>query len=189
MGEDKRFLLLGAETLLERSLAMLRATFESIVVVIAQDSAPMELDVPVIRDLVPAAGSLGGLFTGLTWSDRQRIFAVACDMPFLSATTIRAVVAADPEADVVMTRLDQGLQPMHAVYGKRALPVMQDMLRRGELKIQQVVSDPSLRTHLLTAEDLRAIDPSGRSFLNVNTPSDLAAARQLLAAEPGSASR
>ena len=40
MGEDKRFLSIGEETLYEHSLAVLRSVFQTVVVVIAQDSPP-----------------------------------------------------------------------------------------------------------------------------------------------------
>ena len=40
MGEDKRFLSIGEETLYEHSLAVLRSVFERSLVVIAQDSPP-----------------------------------------------------------------------------------------------------------------------------------------------------
>ena len=60
MGEDKRFLSIGEETLYEHSLAVLRSVFQTVVVVIAQDSPPLSSDVPVWRDLIPGCGSLGG---------------------------------------------------------------------------------------------------------------------------------
>src|SRR5262245_24376653 len=65
MGEDKRFLSVGEGTLFDRSLAVLRSLFETVFVVIAQDSPALRSDVPVLRDLIPDCGSLGGLYTGL----------------------------------------------------------------------------------------------------------------------------
>jgi molybdenum cofactor guanylyltransferase len=38
MGEDKRFIRVGQETLFDRSLTVLREVFEAVCVVIAQDS-------------------------------------------------------------------------------------------------------------------------------------------------------
>ncbi len=43
MGEDKRFLSIGEETLYEHSLAVLRSVFRTVVVVIAQDSPPLDI--------------------------------------------------------------------------------------------------------------------------------------------------
>jgi molybdopterin-guanine dinucleotide biosynthesis protein A len=42
-----------------------------------------------------------------------------------------------------------------------------------------MLSHASLRVRYITEADLFTIDPSGRSFQNVNTPDDLEAARSL----------
>ncbi len=189
MGQDKRFLELGQQTLFARSLAVLRTVFQAVLIVIAQDSEPIESDVPVLRDLVPNCGSLGGLYTGLHASTTPFVFAVACDMPFLSAQAVEFMVAMKEQADVVMVRRDTGLQPLHALYGKRCLPSMEEMIRNGELKIQRIVERSTLATRIVTEAELSRVDPDGRSFLNVNTPADLEAAKKLLAGLPGSQPR
>ncbi len=178
MGADKRFLHVGEKTLFDRTLNTLRKVFSEVLVVIAQDSEPLDAPVPVLRDVIPNCGSLGGLFTGLKQSKTPYVFVVACDMPFLESQVIQALVQCRGDADVVMAKM-HGLQPMHAVYSKRCLPVMEDMLKSGDLKIQHIIKSPSLQVRLLEEQDLKEIDPSGKSFLNVNTPSDLDAARTL----------
>jgi molybdopterin-guanine dinucleotide biosynthesis protein A len=179
MGEDKRFLSIGEETLYEHGLAVLRSVFQTVVVVIAQDSPPLASDVPVWRDLIPGCGSLGGLYTGLKQAMTPSVFAVACDMPFLDPVTIRYFLTVQGKADLVMAKLPNGLHPMHALYHRRCLPVMETLIREHDLKIQQLADHPSLRVRLVTADELVGIDPAGRSFYNVNTPADLRAARSL----------
>jgi len=84
-------------------------------------------------------------------------------------------------ADIVMARLATRLHPMHALYGKGCLPAMEQMIVARQLKIQELVSHTSLRVQYVTEADLLSIDPSWRSFHNVNTPEDLEAACSLLA--------
>jgi molybdenum cofactor guanylyltransferase len=179
MGEDKRFLSVGEETLYERSLAVLRSVFQTVFVVIAQDSPALRSDVPVFRDLVPDCGSLGGLYTGLTQAVTPYVFTVACDMPFLNPATVQYFTEVKGDTDVVMAKLRNGLQPMHALYHQRCLTVMEDLMKARELKIQQLAVHPSLRVRLITPDELSAVDPEGRSFYNVNTPSDLETARSI----------
>lgn len=186
MGEDKRYLVVGEQTLLERGLAVLRSLFQQVLVVIAQDSPPLEVDARVVRDLLPDCGSLGGLHSGLTEATTPYIFVVACDMPFLDPAVIAQFTSRRATADIVMAKLAGRLHPMHALYGKRCLQVVEQMIRARELKIQDMVSQASLRVHYVTEADLLTIDPSGRSFHNVNTPADLALARSLVARVPPS---
>lgn len=180
MGEDKRHLLVGEQTLLERGLAVLRSTFQDVLVVIAQDSPPLDVEAHVVRDLVPDCGSLGGLYTGLMQAATPYIFVVACDMPFLDPAVIAQFTSRRTDADIVMAKLASRIHPMHALYSKRCLPVVERMIQARQLKIQEMASDRSLHVRYVTEGDLRAIDPSGRSFQNVNTHADLEAARSLL---------
>jgi len=184
MGEDKRYLVVGEQTLLDRGLAVLRSIFCEVLVVIAQDSPPLDVEVHVVRDLVPECGSLGGLYTGLTQATTPYIFVVACDMPFLDPAVIAQFTSRRATADIVMAKLRGQLHPMHALYGKQCLPVVEQMIRAHQLKIQEIVSNASLRVRYVTEADLLTIDPSGRSFQNVNTPADLEVARSLLAQLP-----
>lgn len=184
MGEDKRHLLVGEQTLLERGLAVLRSIFQDVLVVIAQDSPPLDVEANVVRDLVPDCGSLGGLYTGLAQATTPYIFVVACDMPFLDPAVIAQFTSRRASADIVMAKLAARLHPMHALYSKRCLPVVERMIHARQLKIQEMTSDRSLHVKYVTEDDLRTIDPSGRSFQNVNTPADLEVARSLLAQLP-----
>ena len=180
MGEDKRFLVMGEQTLLERGLGVLSSIFQEVLVVIAQDSPPLGVDARVVRDLVPDCGSLGGLYTGLTQAATPHIFVVACDMPFLDSAVISQFTSRRTTADIVMAKLAARLHPMHALYGKGCLPAMEQMILARQLKIQEMVSHASLRVRYVTEADLLIIDPSWRSFHNVNTPADLEVARSLL---------
>jgi len=184
MGEDKRYLMVGEQTLLERGLGVLRSMFHEVLVVLAQDSAPLDIDARVVRDLVPDCGSLGGIYTGLTQATSPYIFAVACDMPFLNQAVITQFTNRRDTEDIVMARLATRLHPMHALYGKGCLPAMEQMIVARQLKIQELVSHASLRVQYVTEADLLSIDPSWRSFYNVNTPEDLEAACSLLARIP-----
>lgn len=177
MGEDKRFLLVGEQSLFERTLAVLQSIFQTVCVVIAQDSPPLEAEVPVFRDLVAGCGSLGGLYTGLKQAHTEYVFVVACDMPFLNPILVRYMVSLRDKTDIVMVRLEQGLQPTHALYSRRCLPVMEGMLHARQLKIQDLATHQSLHTRLVAESELRKIDHEGLSFINVNTPADLDAAR------------
>lgn len=184
MGEDKRHLRVGEQTLLERGLAVLRSTFPDVLVVIAQDSPPLDVEAQVVRDLVPDCGSLGGLYTGLMQAATPYIFVVACDMPFLDPAVLAQFTSRRANADIVMAKLASRIHPMHALYSKRCVPVVERMIQARQLKIQEMVADRSLHVRYVTEDDLRIIDPSERSFQNVNTPADLELARALLAQLP-----
>lgn len=181
MGEDKRFLQVGEATLLDRTVSVMAKLFPEVLIIIAQDSPLLTVaGCTVYRDLIADCGSLGGLYTGLAQATNERVFVVACDMPFLNPDMIQWFLVRDSSADIVMAQLPDGLQPLHAVYGKRAVPVFERMASSHELKIRNIASDPSLRVTVVSPAEWGERDPLARSFQNVNTPADLEAARAAL---------
>lgn len=181
MGQDKRFLELGGQTLLERSLAVFESLFAEILIVVAEPTPQLAtLRHRVVTDLISGAAALGGVYTGLSHAAASRIFAGACDMPFLNSRVIEHLAAVDPTADVVMPRLATGLQPMHAIYSKRCLPVLERMAREQTLKLQDIIKAETLTVRIVPEEELRSLDPHLLSFLNLNSPADLELARKLV---------
>lgn len=181
MGTDKRFLQLGGISLLDRSLRILEALFEETLIVLAEPipgwSAGRHR---LVYDAISDCGSLGGLYTGLLEAGSPRIFAVACDMPFLKVDLIRYLVQLDPAADIVGAKLQTGFQPMHGVYSKRCTPVLEEMARSGDLKIQRLFEHPHFKIRIVGEPDLRKFDRDLRSFENINTPDEYAMAQSSL---------
>lgn len=185
MGEDKRFILVGQRTLFERTCTVLSELFEQVCVVIAQDSPSLQADVPVVRDLMPDGGSLGGLYTGLRWAKTPHIFLAACDMPFLNPNVIRYMVRLKDQVDIVISQWSTRLQPTHAVYGQNCLPVIEEMMNLHNKKIHSMIDHPALRVRLIAEREIRQIDRDGHSMVNINTPSDLEHARLVHDADTG----
>ncbi len=175
MGRDKRFLSIDGVSVFGRTLSLLRTMFAETVVVLAEPVEGLEVrGCSVVYDVVKDGGSLGGLLTGLIASTSPRVFAVACDMPFLDEDVIRFISSCDPTADVIAARLAGRFHPMHAAYSKRCIPFLQAMAERHELKIQMLFHLKELQVKVLTEGDFLPFQAGLRSFLNINTPNDLA---------------
>ena len=181
MGRDKRNLLISGETLFNHVLHALESVFSEIIIVVgANSSVEHNMTHQVVTDLIPDKGSAGGLYTGLTYSSTPQVFAAACDMPFLNPAVIRTVCRLSSSTDVTMVKVSKGFQPLHSVYSKQCLPVLQRMIHADRLCIQDLLSQGDLKTKILDQEAVRDIDPEFRSFLNVNTPADLDNAEKLV---------
>ena len=182
MGQDKRFLELAGQTLLERALSRLEPLFADILVVVAEpDPQLASLRHAVVTDLIPGCATLGGLYTGLSLARHPRVFACACDMPFLDRAVIERMIQLGQGADVVMAELASGLQPMHAIYSKACLPHLERMARANQFKVQELATETALAVRLVRESELVDVDPRFLSFLNINTQADLEFARKLLA--------
>jgi molybdopterin-guanine dinucleotide biosynthesis protein A len=186
MGRDKRFLELDGRTLLDRSLSALETVFSDVLLVVAEPM-PQLVGTPhrIVTDLVPNRATLGGLYTGLTAATHPRIFAAACDMPFLAPGVIARLAQLGQGFDLVLVQLASGPQPMHAIYSKACLPHIERMLSMQNLKVQDLGQAPGLSVRLVSEEEVREVDAQLLSFLNINTPADLEFARKLLTGRRG----
>src|SRR5690606_37830453 len=89
----------------------------------------------LVPDLFPGMGALAGIHSALFHSDTDRVFVVACDMPHVKGELVRYLCGFGGGADVVVPEGESGLVPLHAVYGKSALPAIEQALRDGRREL------------------------------------------------------
>ena len=179
-GAPKALLELGGRRIIERVLDVLRGVADPVLLVTNTPELYRFLDLPMIPDVFPDGGSLGGIYSGLHAAPGDVAFTVACDMPFISPAVARLVTERAPEADVVVPRVGEQWETLHACYAKACLGPMERRLREGRLKITGFFDEVRVLA-IAEAEIARLADPA-RVFMNVNTPEELARARALVAA-------
>jgi molybdenum cofactor guanylyltransferase len=178
-GVNKALLEVGGTPIINRILQALGPLVDERVL-LTNDASLGELEaVRLVYDPEPHAGVLPALAAGLAAARGEICLAVACDMPFTSRALFDRLlyVLNDAQADVVIPRTADYLEPMHAVY--RREPVLQAInaaLERGERRMISYFT--SVRVREVDESEWRAIDGAGQAFFNVNTPEDLAEAQR-----------
>jgi len=181
MGANKALLEVGGQGMLRRTAALLRPLVDDLFLV-ADDPAPYAgLGLPVHPDLLPGRGALGGIHAALTHAAHPRVLCAACDMPLISAGVLELLLGAEDADDALLPRVGGWGEPLLAVYGRGALPAIERALLAGRLRVVEALA--GLRVSYLEEDRLAAADPGGRSFVNVNTPGELEAARAIAAGE------
>ncbi len=79
---------------------------------------------------------------------------------------------------MVVPRKGGYLEPLFGYYGKSALPQIEDAMGNGISSIQDVF--PSMNVKVVEESDIRLFDPDFESFINLNTPEDLARAEAII---------
>jgi molybdenum cofactor guanylyltransferase len=175
-GVDKAALLLGGTRIIDRQLAILTALSEDVLIVANDATRYAAFPLPVIPDVVPGTGALGGIYSALQAARHELVVIVACDLPFVTRALLdRLIGEAVDEADAVVPRSSRGLEPLCAVYRKRCAPVLRERIDRQALQVSALLD--VLQVRELGPESLEPFDPDGRLFANVNTPHDYARAR------------
>lgn len=153
-GSPKAQAVFGGETLAERAWRLLGDACDERLAVGSAGGLPFE----TLDDAREDAGPLGGIVAALRAATHDVCVVVPVDMPLLDAVALHALGGACRDAAVAQ----EG--PLPGAYARSALPVLEDALARGELRLRDVLARLDVSTIALDREMLR----------NVNTPADLA---------------
>jgi molybdopterin-guanine dinucleotide biosynthesis protein A len=172
-GRDKAFAEVGGEPILVRTVRLFHALFPQVIVAGQPAERFRGLDVEVVADHFPGAGPLAGIHAAMRVSRHPHVFVAGCDMPGLEADAIRFVCGRGDGVDAVVPCWEDDIEPLHALYAVRALPVVEACLRSGRSALREFL--PAVRVDYVPEHELRAVRGGARSLTNVNTPEELAA--------------
>jgi molybdopterin-guanine dinucleotide biosynthesis protein A len=180
MGEDKALKPFLGRPLIQRVVERLTPIADEVIVTTNRPEDYQFLDLRLVSDLRPGRGALGGLYTAIASASRSMVAVAACDMPFASATLLRAAsrILIEEDVDVVIPKSSEGFEPLHAVYRREAcLPAIESAIEADQWKV--IAWFPQVKVRVLTPKEVKEYDPSGLAFWNVNTPEEFLKAESL----------
>jgi len=170
MGSDKSLLPLTGARFIDHVYRCMADLFNEVIIVTNSPGLYNEIPCRKVSDIYYAQGSLAGLHSGLLHAKSEKIFVVACDMPFIMPAVVREICAHADQGDLVIPYSSNGHEPLHALYTKRCLPAMEQVLDAGLKRI--VAFFDMVKPVEVSAETIRLHDPEEKSFQNINTPED-----------------
>jgi molybdopterin-guanine dinucleotide biosynthesis protein A len=171
-GATKGLLSLDGQPLVGRSLDLFGRLFGASLLVVNDPAPCRRFKVEQVGDRIPDRGAPGGLHAALSASATPWVFAAAGDMPFLSAAGIALLASRRGGALAVVPRWGGRLEPLHALWSREALPVLERALAEGHLSMQRLAT--LVGAAVVEDEDWAKVDPEGRAFLNANTEEEAA---------------
>jgi molybdopterin-guanine dinucleotide biosynthesis protein A len=173
MGQDKAFLEVEGQPLIALVAERLRAVAGEVIVAANDTARYAAFGDRCVPDVYPGVGTLGGIHAGLRAAAHDLVVVVACDMPFLNAHVLAWFVGAAGKtngaggADLVVLKHAEGVEPLHAVYRKSCLPVIEATIRSGERCAFAFYDQIAVR--YVSPPEIAGLDPTLRSFRNLNT--------------------
>ena len=174
MGTDKSLLRLGNSTLIESAIDRMRKVTSDVSIVSPRDD--LAKYAPVIHDVYPDRGPLGGIHAALASSAHELNLMLAVDMPSVSAELLKRLLAVAEESQAVVTvpQTSDGWQPLCAVYRKAFAVIAERALKTDDYKIDRLFNQVAIR-RVMEAE-VEKWGYSSQVFMNLNTPDDLKSA-------------
>lgn len=177
MGQDKASIQFNGQSLLALAVEKVRQLGIKAVSISGRSGTDYStLNCPVLLDLEPGHGPLGGIERGLAASDSKLLLVLAVDLPHMSVPFLRKLIAQCDPATGVVPRLDGGLEPLAAIYPKCCHGIVSDCLSRSRLAVREF-AQLCVENKIVRAMD---VDPAdARCFANWNTPTDITTTGQI----------
>ena len=113
------------------------------------------LGLPMIVDMYPNLGPIGGIYSGLKVCKEDALFVTACDMPLINETAVREVI------EQYQNR--KTLTIIFGIYPKTILPIIEEMIREKNYRVMNLldfteVSVVQLKNNSRIAENINTVD-------------------------------
>jgi molybdopterin-guanine dinucleotide biosynthesis protein A len=170
MGSDKALLAAGNERLVDRAARRLATVADP--VFLACGARPLVVaGCTAVGDAADGAGPLGGVVAGLRASPHQLTAIVAVDMPWFDPDLLIRMAAQWAGEDALVPLSASRMEPLHAVYARSAVAVLEDALAAGRLRMLDALD--GLRVRRFDAADAAGARSAARFATNLNTPEDV----------------
>lgn len=138
MGADKSFILLDGKPLIRHVIDRLEPLAIPMIIITNQPEKYAQFALPLFKDVIPDRGSLGGLYSAVSYSQTDHILCVACDMPFLNTDLLHFLIAQRQGHDAIGPRIGERTEGLHVVYQKTASHLYKNRLNNKGSKLQSV---------------------------------------------------
>jgi molybdopterin-guanine dinucleotide biosynthesis protein A len=174
MGRDKATLAVGGVELASVALAAAARVADPVVLVAPEGHPARRLAAVPVTD--PGLGPLAAVAAALDALEAEHVLVLAGDHPGLRVQLLAHLVGLAAGAEAVACRRGPRLEPLVAVYRRASA------LALARARLAEEAGDHSLTGLLaglctLVVEEprWRALDPDGRSFVDLDDPGDVAA--------------
>jgi molybdopterin-guanine dinucleotide biosynthesis protein A len=181
LGRDKARLLLAGRPLARWVMAAVGPLAVECWLISNQPLEHLGLGFPLLIDVMPGRGALGGLLSVMLVARGSHVLLSACDTPFLQPALLEAMIAQarGGSIDAVVCRSSKGLEPLPGVFSCQLLRRLPALVQGEDLRLRTLLN--SCRTRILSPEEVVRHDPAELSFFNINTSADSARAENMVA--------
>jgi molybdopterin-guanine dinucleotide biosynthesis protein A len=173
--QNKSFLTIDGERILDRNLKVLRPIFNDIFIITNQpNDYELQYQIPLFPDYFQNIGPLAGLHTALKHAQNETVFLLSSDLPFLDANLIQNLLESFEKIEktsVLIPRINEMIEPLHAIYHRRIIHQLEAFITSSN----SFAMRDFLRKNDCHYYDLAPTAENRRAFYNVNSPEDIQA--------------
>ena len=167
MGTDKALLMFQDKPLLQHMIKRIEPFCDK-VAISGQNSEYANFKVEMIPDLYSGCGPTAGIFSALKYSGSDWNLLVSVDVPFVNDELFLYLISNIGEYDCIIPEHTSGVEPLIALYNRRTLPVIEEMIKSGDYRLTNLLSKINTRY----VDCCHLIKKQPRLFMNINCQED-----------------
>lgn len=120
-------------------------------------------------DINVSMGPISGIYSALVNSKNEYVFVFSCDSPFIQHNIIQEMIKTTElsKPQVLIPRHKNGIEPLHAIYHKSIIPVIEKNINNGIYKVRSMY--PELNYSYFDIDN----ENTDKIFFNINYPQDI----------------
>lgn len=175
MGTNKAFLKLKGKTFIETLIENLDNYDEKIISVKNIEDYNFLDNVEFVTDSLKGKGPIVGIYEVLKKSTNDWVFVCGVDMPFINNNMVEYLsLFANDNYDAIVIKEQKQPHPICAMYNKRIIPHIENLIENNKLKIFDIVN--TVNTKYVPIE-LSCVNPN--ILRNINTPEEYKSIKEI----------
>jgi molybdopterin-guanine dinucleotide biosynthesis protein A len=163
MGKDKAHLKVNGVPLVRRLCNMLRPFFDHCIISTGTGSTAWN-GFRTVVDSYPESGPLSGIHAGLSASETEHNFVIACDIPNVNFAVMHSLLSLSEDHDIALPSFKTGLaEPLFAFYRKQVAETALKLLQKGRFQVRALLDEYNSQVVNF---------PDAGWYVNLNTPDD-----------------
>lgn len=182
MGQDKSFIRIKGERVIDRVVQLMKNLFEK-VIIISNDKEKYEyLGIPVYSDIFKDVGPIAGVHSGLLHSQTEQNFIISCDLPFMNCEMIKSIIDFKSNSLIILPKANGYIQSLCGLYSKSLTKKIEEIInsdlsnelevyahKKRNLKLKSLIN--SVQTEIIeNIDEFKGYHPN--VFFNMNSQED-----------------
>ncbi len=132
MKQDKAFLKLGERFVIEIIADRMKNVFSEVLLSTNKSEEYSLLNLPIVKDIYPQKGPLGGIHASLSNSSTEKIFLISCDMPLMNIDMIKFIAAYKSDKKIILPKSNGRTHQLCGVYSNSLIRDIEEIISTSE---------------------------------------------------------
>jgi len=134
MGTDKGLVIVDGKPMIQHIINEIEQLNVPIYIV-TNNIAYEQFKLPIIKDIIPDKGPLGGILTALSHSKTSKNVLLSCDTPFITTHIIEKLLLESAQSEITISKFKDKLHPLIGIYDTKLKNRIEDEINLNSLKL------------------------------------------------------